>query len=167
MLVGRGADLWARSRSSEQRTEWPPLKLARFSGRAKWITDILVPKELSRTKEDGTREDWDEYFHKSKAGHEKLEECDSCLVVITGLRWDCIECIDTISLCFKCVSHKSYLHNPEHSFRDIPPLYETESVGGSVRSNSPQDATPAHEKDTNSDGSSGIDPQNLELDLED
>ncbi|PNP84089.1 hypothetical protein FNYG_02777 [Fusarium nygamai] len=167
ILVERGADIWARCRSSEQRTEWSPLKLARFSGRAKWITDILVPKELSRTKEDGTREDWDEYFHKSKVGHEKLEECDSCLVVITGLRWDCIECIDTISLCFKCVPHKSYLHNPEHSFRDIPPLYQTESVGGSVRSNSPQDAAPAHEEDANSDGSSGIDLQNLELDLED
>ncbi|KAF5642482.1 ankyrin repeat [Fusarium tjaetaba] len=166
MLVERGADIWARCRSSAQQSDWSPLKLARFSGRAKWITDILVPKELSRTKEDGSREDWDEYFHKSKTGHEKLEECDSCLVVITGLRWDCIECIDTISLCFKCVPHKSYLHNPEHSFRDIPPLYETESVGGSVRSNSPQEM-PAHEEDATSDGSSGIDLQNLELDLED
>ncbi|KAG5816072.1 hypothetical protein H9Q74_006139 [Fusarium xylarioides] len=80
-LVGRGADIWARSQSSEQRTEWSPLKLARFAGRSEWLTDILMPKELSRTKEDGSREDWDEYFHKSKAGDEKLEECDSCLVV--------------------------------------------------------------------------------------
>ncbi|KAG5799177.1 hypothetical protein H9Q69_001809 [Fusarium xylarioides] len=166
-LVERGADIWARSRSSEQRTEWSPLKLARFAGRAKWITDILVPKELSRTKEDGSREEWDEYFHKSKAGDEKLEECDSCLVVITGLRWDCIECIDTISLCFKCVPHKSDLHNPEHSFRDIPPLYVSDSVGGSVRSNSPQDVAPVQGEDANSDGSSGIDLQNLELDLDD
>ncbi|KAI1022042.1 hypothetical protein LB504_007370 [Fusarium proliferatum] len=165
-LVERGADIWVRSRSSQQRSEWSPLKLARFAGRAKWITDILVPKELSRTKEDGTREDWDEYFHKSKAGDEKLEECDSCLVVITGLRWDCIECIDTISLCFKCVPHKSDLHNPEHSFRDIPLLYVTDSVGGSVRSNSPQDLAPTQEEDANSDGSSGIDLQNLELDLD-
>ncbi|EMT68838.1 hypothetical protein FOC4_g10004928 [Fusarium odoratissimum] len=166
-LLERGADIWARSRSSEQRTEWSPLKLANFAGRSQWITDLLVPKELSRTKGDGSQEEWDEYFHKCKVGDDKRVICDSCLVLISGLRWDCIECNDSFSLCFKCVPHKSDLHNPEHSFRDIGPLYETESVAGSVRSDSSQELAPAKEEDGNSESSAGIDLQNLELDLED
>ncbi|KAJ9414194.1 ankyrin repeat-containing domain protein [Fusarium oxysporum] len=166
-LLERGADIWARSRSSEQRTQWSPLKLANFAGRSQWITDLLVPKELSRTKGDGSQEEWDEYFHKSKVGDDKRVICDSCLVLISGLRWDCIECNDSFSLCFKCVPHKSDLHNPEHSFRDIGPLYETESVVSSVRSDSSQELAPAKEEDENSESSAGIDLQNLELDLED
>ncbi|KAF4951589.1 hypothetical protein FGADI_7364 [Fusarium gaditjirri] len=161
-LLERGADIWARSRSSE----WSPLKLANFANRRELITNLLVPKEMSRTKEDGSREEWDEYFHKSKVGDNKHVICDSCLVMIIGLHWECIECNDSFSLCFKCVPHKSDLHNPEHSFRDIGPLYRTESVLGSVRSDSSHELVPAEEEDGNSEGSSGIDLQNLELDLE-
>lgn len=30
---------------------------------------------------NGQEEKWDEFFHKSKCGHEKTDFCSSCLVV--------------------------------------------------------------------------------------
>ncbi|RGP62916.1 putative ankyrin repeat protein [Fusarium sporotrichioides] len=170
-LIDRKADIWAQSDSSKEE-KWSALKLANFAGRSPWIIDELMPKELSRTTPDGGKEMWDEYAHKSKAGHAKGVACDSCLVEIIGLQWECIECSERFSLCFKCFPHKSDLHNPDHNFKDIGPLYADESEAGSTTSHDTQEAI---SKDEEGSGSSEgvevdldqVDIEDFDLDLED
>ncbi|KAI2472879.1 ankyrin repeat-containing domain protein [Annulohypoxylon bovei var. microspora] len=124
-LVKNGADLWTRGRSYD--SEWSALKLARFWNEFRYndeseVTELLTPEILSREIDDGRTEEWDEDFHKVLPSHRKLSECESCLMVIIGFEWRCIECHDEgICLCFKCYSHRSTLHNPEHNFEKIGP----------------------------------------------
>jgi hypothetical protein len=53
---------------------------------------------------------------------------------IIGLEWRCIECIDFFSLCFKCYSHRSDIHDSEHTFQEIEPLYDPGSASPSRKS---------------------------------
>lgn len=192
MLVDGNADVWAQSNSIRRQDQWSALKLANFAGRPAWAIESLVPEGLSRTKPDGEEEKWDEYAHKSKTGHFKGVPCSSCLVVgpfsitfasleltmrdlpqdIIGLRWECIECRESFSLCFKCFPHKSDLHNPSHSFNDIGPLYDAQSVASSTTSHNTQETTGKEDSESAlSDGVGldldDVDLENIDLDFED
>ncbi|OBS26147.1 hypothetical protein FPOA_00090 [Fusarium poae] len=139
-LLSEKADIWAHTRSLDSRDGWSPLKLARFAGRSSAELSDLEPQERSRVRQDGTVEVWDEYFHKSKAGDAKeYHYCDSCLVTIIGLRWTCTVCKDSYDLCFKCFPNRSGLHDMEHNFESIGPLYREDVDGDSVKSHDTED----------------------------
>ncbi|KAF5011778.1 hypothetical protein FDECE_2145 [Fusarium decemcellulare] len=173
-LLSRNADIWVRSASSDARARWSALKLANFAGRPPWLGEELTPEDSARVNLDGEKEDWDEFFHKTKAGDKKDDYCDSCLVNIIGVQWKCIECDDNFSLCFKCFSHRSEMHNPEHNFEDIGPLYDEElqSVDGSTGGDDVGHESPL-EGATEEDGQGSledgieIDLDNFNLDAED
>ncbi|KAH6984406.1 putative ankyrin repeat protein [Ilyonectria sp. MPI-CAGE-AT-0026] len=125
-LLNLDASLWARGRGYDGKPEWSALKLARFNGGIGAILPTLIPSELTRTKPDGQKEEWNAHFHVSKVGHQKDATCWSCWVRIIGIQWKCIECADDVSLCFKCYGSRADMHDPDHSFEDIGPLYEEE-----------------------------------------
>ncbi|KAI1416701.1 putative ankyrin repeat protein [Hypoxylon sp. FL1857] len=125
-LVEKGADLWARGHSYS--TDWSALKLANFYRRNSDATELLVPKSLTREGPNGKPEKWDKFFHKSRFGSLKNGDCWSCFVTIRGIQWKCIECAHDVSLCFKCYSHRSTMHDPEHNFEEIGPLYYEDHI---------------------------------------
>ncbi|KAL7940994.1 putative ankyrin repeat protein [Trichoderma barbatum] len=128
-LVGQGADIWARGRANGAGGEWSALRLMNFSDNHTELRDELKPKELVRTTSEGT-EEWNSGFHKIKPGDAKPAQCGSCRVTVIGIQWKCVDCSDTFSLCFKCFSHRSDMHDSTHTFQDIEPFYrEAESEG--------------------------------------
>ncbi|OTA62324.1 hypothetical protein K449DRAFT_51317 [Hypoxylon sp. EC38] len=147
-LLEKNADLWVRGHSYS--TDWSPLKLANFHNRDRNIKRILVPQTLTRIGSNGKTEKWDEFFHKSRIGDSKGIKCWSCFVKIVGIQWKCIECTHDVSLCFKCYSHRSTMHNPEHNFEEIGPLYDDDSTS-SGHSSSGDLGSPEHEKDQSTD----------------
>jgi hypothetical protein len=52
-----------------------------------------------------------------------------CAQEIRGIQWKCSDCKHDVSLCFKCFGHQSVVHNPEHEFDEIGPMYERRSSG--------------------------------------
>ncbi|KAI1387300.1 ankyrin repeat protein [Hypoxylon trugodes] len=180
LLLDKGADLWARGHSYD--ADWSALKLGNFVARYIDIEDLLAPKDLTRKRSDGEIEEWDEYFHKTRPASNKYKTCWSCLVNIWGIQWKCIECTDDVSLCFKCYSHRSTMHNPEHNFEEIGPLYlETSSPAHSQSATDSENAeekaqsdeeTPennggdAVEKEEDNDDDDGKDGEALEFDNE-
>ncbi|KAI1370783.1 putative ankyrin repeat protein [Hypoxylon crocopeplum] len=131
-LVARGGDVWVRGHAYDAKAEWSALKLINFANQNTSLRHILEPKERIRTNQDGKREEWDDSFHKTKAGHKKDATCKSCSVTIIGIQWKCIKCADDFSLCFKCYGHQTDVHNPEHSFKKIKPLYEESTSSGYI-----------------------------------
>lgn len=67
---------------------------------------------------------------------------------IIGLEWKCIECVDSFSLCFKCYDHRSNLHDSEHTFQEIEPLFDPGSAPSSERGT----ASPDREQEDAGDG---------------
>ena len=140
-LIQRNADIWIRGRSYDAR-EWSPLKLTNFTNRFNWLKTEFTAKERTRVSPDGQTEEWDGFFHKSKRGEWKDATCWSCLVVrkfhypfygveiltitqqIIGIQWKCITCIHDVSFCFKCCNYRSDIHNADHIFEEIGPLYD-------------------------------------------
>lgn len=55
------------------------------------------------------------------------------------MEWKCIECPDNFSLCFKCYSHRSDLHDSEHTFQEIEPVFAPGSASPSRRSTASSD----------------------------
>lgn len=39
------------------------------------------------------------------------------------MRWKCIECTQDVSFCFKCYAHRLDMHNREHTFEEIGPVF--------------------------------------------
>ncbi|KAI0858067.1 putative ankyrin repeat protein [Xylaria cubensis] len=141
-LVAQGADVWVRGRTYGM--EWSALKLANFADRNPPARSELEPKERTRLNQDGIREHWDDSFHEILAGHKKDTLCQSCLVIIIGIQWKCIECTSDFSLCFKCYSYRSDVHDPEHIFDEIEPQYDENMLSDHASSSSDTDeqATP-------------------------
>ncbi|RYP16723.1 hypothetical protein DL765_004959 [Monosporascus sp. GIB2] len=176
-LIARGADVWVRGRAYDARAEWSALKLMNFANNRTWLRGELEPKERTRVNPDGEKEEWDDYFHKIRTGHHKDASCKSCLVRIIGIQWKCIECTDDFSLCFKCYGYRSDIHDPEHSFEEIEPLYDqrlTSSPHPSTRSDNvaqeaSQDASGDEKEGKEQDGMDSDDeiPDEIELDLDD
>ncbi|KAI0539493.1 putative ankyrin repeat protein [Xylaria digitata] len=125
-LVARGADVWVRGHAYGEEAEWSALKLANFAGWIPHSGNELEPKERTRVNQNGEIEVWDDDFHRIQAGHKKDALCKSCLVAITGIQWECIECDEEFSLCFKCYSYRTDIHTPGHNFNRIEPLYDTD-----------------------------------------
>ncbi|KAF9768543.1 hypothetical protein IL306_014142 [Fusarium sp. DS 682] len=163
-LLTEKADIWARSLSSDSRDGWSPLKLARFAGELFGLSD-LEPKERSRLNQDGSEEVWDEYFHKIKAGDCKRVPCDSCLAYVIGFLWNCMDCKENFSLCFKCFPNRSGFHDLEHNFEAIGPLYYEDADGGSVGSHDTNEEVLGETQlISEDDGESGTDDLGLESD---
>ncbi|KAH7139644.1 ankyrin repeat protein [Dactylonectria estremocensis] len=123
-LLNRQANLWTRGRGYGSKPEWSALKLTRFRGAKEAMVPLLTPKEITGIKPNGEKEQWDDRLHRSKVGHKKEANCWSCCVPIIGIQWKCIECSDDVSLCFKCYGSRSDMHDPDHNFEEIGPLYE-------------------------------------------
>ncbi|PNP58298.1 hypothetical protein THARTR1_01813 [Trichoderma harzianum] len=141
MLVERGADVWARGLANGAGGEWSALKLMNFSDNHTDLRHLLEPKERVRATSEGI-EEWDSNFHKIKPGHKKKGYyCDSCLTWIVGRQWQCVECSDNFSLCFKCFHHASYLHDPTHTFRAIEPLYRDEDAAAEAENSDGEDVS--------------------------
>lgn len=71
---------------------------------------------------------------------------------IIGHQWQCVNCSVDFSLCFKCVDHRSDLHDLTHTFRIIEPLYREED------SKSDEDAaSEAKSSDSENTGSDDFD----------
>ncbi|UKZ96458.1 uncharacterized protein TrAFT101_011247 [Trichoderma asperellum] len=119
-LLRARADIWVQGSIHNSESRWSALKLANFAGRNESL-EKLVPREHTRTKVDNGIEKWDDDFHRSKVGDLKDARCWSCFV---GTQWKCIECTIDVSLCFKCYGYRHEIHNREHTFTEIGPLYE-------------------------------------------
>ncbi|KAL6413055.1 putative ankyrin repeat protein [Ilyonectria robusta] len=123
-LIERNADVWVRSRTPGKQDEWSALKLANFAGRPESLKPRLEPKEHTMVNSNGQEEKWDEFFHKSKCGHEKTDFCSSCLVGIIGIQWKCLECTRDFSLCNKCCDISSDMHDRSHYLEAVEPMYD-------------------------------------------
>ncbi|KAK4234505.1 ankyrin repeat-containing domain protein [Achaetomium macrosporum] len=135
-LVERKTDIWARGRGSDAKDEWSALKLFNFCGSLMKEVARLEPEERTRVGPDGETEEWDDEVHKSEEGDSKYNadvgiciRCKSCFVDIQGTQWKCVSCIDDFSLCFKCALHQSTVHNEDHRFEEIGPMYWKEHTG--------------------------------------
>nr|XP_036574436.1 uncharacterized protein CTRU02_15619 [Colletotrichum truncatum]KAF6780867.1 hypothetical protein CTRU02_15619 [Colletotrichum truncatum] len=142
-LLDRGANLWDVGEGADR--QWTPLKIARYYGSTDEVFDLLTPKEKSRTRTDGTTEDWNDKDHQVRMGDWKGNvTCDHCLLVsihmhvapscggvltlvvkgILGKRWKCLDCESrSFDLCYKCIRSKDILH-PGHRFEELGPEYE-------------------------------------------
>ncbi|KAI1099976.1 putative ankyrin repeat protein [Jackrogersella minutella] len=124
-LLERGADVWVRGRVNGTKEEWSALKLSNFSNQNQYLpARSLVPEERVRINQDNEREEWDDKFHRIKPGGWKDAKCKSCFTTILGIEWKCTECADDFSLCFKCYGRHTDIHDPEHSFEGIEPMYD-------------------------------------------
>ncbi|KAM0513489.1 hypothetical protein ACHAPE_007751 [Trichoderma viride] len=132
-LIADDADVWVRGRAYGAGGKWSALKLMNFADRNTALREELKPKERVRINE-GEREEWNDYWHECMAAGKKNVACKSCLVDIIGLEWRCIECPDNFSLCFKCYNHRSDLHDSEHTFQEIEPVFAPGSAPLSRRS---------------------------------
>ncbi|TAQ90941.1 hypothetical protein B7494_g700 [Chlorociboria aeruginascens] len=159
-LVERNADVWVRGRAYDGRANWSALKLLNLADRLGELRGIVEPKERTRVNADGEKEEWNDSSHEIKVADRKDAMCNSCLVVsiplltadkpsandnrdvkqIIGIQWKCIECTDDFSLCFKCYGHQSDVHDSEHSFEEIEPLYFEEATSSAHSSPSLDDA---------------------------
>ncbi|KAF7554349.1 hypothetical protein G7Z17_g2957 [Cylindrodendrum hubeiense] len=164
-LLGLNADVWVRSRASGARDEWSALKLANFGGRPDWLKERLEPKEHTRVH-SGKEEKWDEFFHKIKSGHRKESWCGGCLVTIIGIQWKCLQCTHEFSLCFKCYRYRDDMHDPEHSFEEIEPLYdeEVQPLAHSTSSDNGGDELPHEASGDDSDEETANPPRVVESD---
>ncbi|KAL6411623.1 ankyrin repeat protein [Ilyonectria robusta] len=138
-LVDLGADIWASGRSYDPTAEWSPLRLAHFRGMREFrygpLLEVLRPKpeEATRVNKDGTTEEWGSKTHTSPIGFYRSGLlCWGCLVVIRGMRWKCIECTQDVSFCFKCYAHRLDMHNREHTFEEIGPLFAPPPPPGGI-----------------------------------
>jgi hypothetical protein len=43
--------------------------------------------------------------------------------MIRGIEWKCISCETPYSLCFKCYAHYKRIHDADHEFDEIRPMY--------------------------------------------
>ncbi|KAK4060966.1 hypothetical protein Trihar35433_9891 [Trichoderma harzianum] len=120
-LRKRGADVWIRGRrrveDSKPEDTWSALKMAHFSDRHSSWYEHLTPKESTRVNSDGGTEEWNDSLHKSLPGD--LKEIE-----IRGIRWECQQCADQFSFCFKCFGRRDDIHDSGHSFEEIGPLYK-------------------------------------------
>ncbi|KAL5083315.1 hypothetical protein Trisim1_001767 [Trichoderma cf. simile WF8] len=127
-LRKRGADVWIRGRrrveDSKPEDTWSALKMAHFSDRHSSWYEHLTPKESTRVNSDGGTEEWNDSLHKSLPGDLKEIVCESCLTEIRGIRWECQQCAGQISFCFKCFGRRDDIHDTDHSFEEIGPLYK-------------------------------------------
>ncbi|UKZ68738.1 uncharacterized protein TrAtP1_009760 [Trichoderma atroviride] len=123
-LIAEKADVWARGCVFDVKDEWSALKLMNFSDRNTTLREQLKPKKRTRTNEEGEEEEWNDDLHDVKAGDKKNVTCKSCLVDIIGTASKCMECPDNFSLCFKCSNYRLLIHDGEHTFRAIEPLYD-------------------------------------------
>ncbi|XDG08410.1 hypothetical protein ABKA04_008025 [Annulohypoxylon sp. FPYF3050] len=114
-IMRRDADLNVRGRAYDE-NRWSLIKLMKFSGFA-YLIDMLNLKERVDINQD-EEEEW------VKPGHKKSVACESCLVMIIGMQWKCIDCTHDFSLCFKCFGYRTDIHDPDHIFTEIGPLYE-------------------------------------------
>ncbi|RYP78211.1 hypothetical protein DL771_000688 [Monosporascus sp. 5C6A] len=165
-LIARNANVWVRGRAYDATAEWSALKLMNFANNHTWLRGELEPKERTRVNPDGEKEEWDDYFHKIRTGHRKEASCKSCLVTIIGVQWKCIECTEDFSLCFKCYGYRSDIHDSEHSFEEIEPLYDerlTPSPHTSTRSDNVAQETP---QDASGDGKRGKEQDVMDRDDE-
>lgn len=85
-LIADKADIWARGRADEVRSEWSALKLMNFSDRNTALREQLTPKERIRINAEGEEEEWNDYFHRVDAKDKTNIACKSCLVVSKPLR---------------------------------------------------------------------------------
>lgn len=84
-LLERGASLWTVAEGPGH--QWSPLKISRYYGATDDMTELLTPKEKTRTLPDGTAEEWRDEDHKERAGDYKPDwNCDHCLVVSLRVR---------------------------------------------------------------------------------
>jgi hypothetical protein len=170
-LIERNADVWVRGHAYDARANWSALKLLNFANRFGELRGILEPKERTRVNADGEKEEWNDSFHKIKIGDRKDAMCNSCLVVsippltadkpsandnrdvkqIIGIQWKCIECTNDFSLCFKCYGHQSDVHDSEHSFEEIEPLYIEEAPSSAHSSPRLDDAAQEEPRETPGD----------------
>ncbi|KAH6603971.1 hypothetical protein Trco_007417 [Trichoderma cornu-damae] len=159
-LIAENADLWIRGHAYGAGGEWSALKLMNFSDRNTALREELKPKERTRIQYDDEKEEWNDDFHKISVGDRKNGTCKSCLVVskisldIIGIQWKCIQCSDDFSLCFKCYSHQSDIHDPEHIFEGIEPLYDRGSIPPSRSSTTSRN----HEQEDSHDVGAGNEP---------
>ncbi|KAL7919235.1 putative ankyrin repeat protein [Trichoderma austrokoningii] len=128
-LIAEKADVWARGRADNGRTEWSALKLMNFSGQNTALREELKPKNRIKINDNGKKEEWNDDLHDIKAGDKKKVICKSCLEDIIGFAWKCADCPDNFSLCFKCHSSRINIHDWERYFRQIEPLYEGDEKG--------------------------------------
>ncbi|KAI1128725.1 putative ankyrin repeat protein [Nemania abortiva] len=99
-LVAEGANVWART------PEWSALKLLNFADRSIQLRTAAEPHEHMRASQENNAE-WDDEFHKIKAGHVKDASCKSCLV---------------------CFDHRLDIHAPDHSYKEIGPRFKKLSL---------------------------------------
>jgi ankyrin repeat protein len=146
-LIRRNTDVWVRSCDSNMKDEWSALKLLNFSGRSDPEENLqLMFKARTRPRLENDMEEWDDPFHQTARGFRRLVRCNSCFIVshspfpfdalfeceadstrdqsIWGIEWKCITCDDNFSLCFKCFGRQSSVHNAEHEFEGIEPMFE-------------------------------------------
>ncbi|KAI1091612.1 putative ankyrin repeat protein [Rostrohypoxylon terebratum] len=115
-IMRRNPDLNVRGRGYDN-ARWSVIKLIKFA--AKW--DNLIDELNLKERVDIDQDEEEEWV---KPGHTKSATCESCLVPIIGMQWKCIECAHGFSLCFKCFGYRTDIHDPDHIFTDVGPLYE-------------------------------------------
>ncbi|KAK0632450.1 ankyrin repeat-containing domain protein [Immersiella caudata] len=160
-IIERGADLWCTAPALDifgNDREWSPLKAARYYGSSEMLYDVLAPKEKTRTKPDGTKEEWDDDRHAMRTAiYNANWTCDHCMMNIVGLNWKCREC--AFNLCYKCARTSKFVH-PGHEFEpegpEFEPLPETTpdpSDGPAEDARTPAAGNGGHEEeDDDSDG---------------
>ncbi|KAI1115069.1 ankyrin repeat-containing domain protein [Nemania sp. NC0429] len=121
LLLGRGADIWARGQILDE--QWSPLKLARFQGDyGPWQLGPLEPADKDQPRHPDSDDDpefWDDEFHESYPGwNEVLVICHGCFCECRGIRWRCKdEHRNGYDLCFRCYPYRDLFH-PQHEHFD-------------------------------------------------
>ncbi|KAF9875775.1 ankyrin unc44 [Colletotrichum karsti] len=111
LLFSYGADPWVQSEEN-----WTPLKIFRFHEPMIGTSEQLEPKEKTRTRPDGTIEEWDDEIQQIEPGdYQPGYQCSYCMTYICGKRWHCLDCSFSYDLCFKCISSKDSLHTHVYS----------------------------------------------------
>ncbi|KAL6887054.1 putative ankyrin repeat protein [Trichoderma evansii] len=163
-LIAENADVWALGDAYGAGGQWSALKLMNFVNRNKALREKLKPKERTRINHKGEKEEWNDSLHNIRAGDRKSATCKSCLVDITGIEWKCVDCSDNFSFCFKCYRHIPDIHDSEHTFQEIEPLYEGGSASPSRRSAASHDGEQENLGDGEAKSAPDTDLENKELD---
>ncbi|KAH8820739.1 ankyrin repeat-containing domain protein [Xylogone sp. PMI_703] len=113
LLISHGANIWTRGKTGEE--EWSPLKMAKRHGACREIVELLTPKKGSRrsSNPNGEGQLWDDSFHTCKKALYSRGFCDVCLLGVFGSFHNCLECVDSFWLCFKCYPRRK-VHHPQH-----------------------------------------------------